>query len=143
LVLKARPTNAPAVTSHRPHRGASSDRSTAHAAATRNGTRNGSGRLSRSTATFTGLTARTRPASVAATGPNRRRTVTHSRATAPAPARALGSSRLQLLTPNRRADNPWIHGATGGLSTLMNPPGSKAAKKKLRQLTVMLRAAAA
>ena len=57
---------------------------------------NGSGRLSRLTATLIGLSASTSPATVAAATPNRRRTVAHSTATDAAPAIALGSRRLQL-----------------------------------------------
>jgi hypothetical protein len=124
-------------------RSASNERRMAHAAATRNKIRNGSGTLSRFTATLIGLRASTAPAMVAAVAPKRRRTVHHNRATANVPASALGSRTLQLFTPKLRADSAAIHRATGGLSTLMNPPGSKLAKKKLCQLIDMLRVAAA
>jgi len=63
--------------------------------------------------------------------------------TAADPASALGRRTLQLFTPKMRAERAAIHNATGGLSTEMNPPGSSDAKKKLLQLVVMLRVAAA
>ncbi len=41
-----------------------------------------------------------------------------------------------------RTLSAWNQSATGGLSTVMKPPGSNEAKKKFRQLAVMLRVAA-
>ena len=143
LVLNARPTNVPARTSQRKaRRGELSERWSAHTARSRRSSSHGSGRLSRLTATFTGDSASTRPATVAATSPNWRRTTTQSTATAAAPARADGSSTLQVLTPNTFADSPVTHHGTGGLSTLMNPGGSSATKNQLLQLCVAARVAA-
>src|SRR5438132_24630 len=58
-------------------------------------------------------------------------------------ASAPGRSRLQLEKPKTLVDSVWNHCASGGLSTVMNPPGSKAPKKKLRQEWPMDRTAAA
>ena len=104
---------------------------------------NGSGRLSRLTATLMGLNARIAPETVAAITPKRGRMVHQSSATAAAPAIALGSMRLVDEKPKTRTLNAWIHSATGGLSTEMYPPGSNALKNQLCQFDAMLRAAAA
>ncbi len=103
---------------------------------------NGSGRLRRFTATFTGLSASTVPPSVAANVPNRRCSRHHSSATEPAPASAPGSNRPQLFRPSRRTLAASIHSEAGGLSMLMNPPGSSETKKKLCHDEVMPRIAA-
>ncbi len=59
------------------------------------------------------------------------------------PANACGSRMLQLEKPNSRADNAMTQMATGGLSMVMNDPGSSDPKKKAFQLTVALLTAAA
>ncbi len=51
---------------------------------------------------------------------------------------ASGWSRLRPLKPKSLTLAAWIQKATGGLSTVTKAPGSKAMKKKLRQLCVML-----
>ena len=142
LVLNARPMRMPATVSQRIQRGLSNERITAHAAPRRNRSIHGSGRLRRLTATLIGDTANTKPAIVAATTPNRRRTMHHKTATAAVPAKADGRIRLHVETPNSRTDTAVIHSGTGGLSTLMNPPGSNAAKNQLCQLSDIDRAAA-
>ena len=119
FVLKATPTNNPASSTHRSPCSESSERITAHAAATRNRIMNGSGRLSRLTATLIGLSARMPAETVAAAIPNRGRIVHHRIATAAAPAIALGSIRLVGEKPKIRTLRAWIHVATGGLSTVM------------------------
>ena len=49
-----------------------------------------------------------------------RRTAAYTTATAATPSAAWGSSRLQLLNPNTRAEIPMTQNANGGLSTVMN-----------------------
>ena len=142
LVLNARPTNPPASTSQRMAWGEPNERCRAHTAESSSRSSHGSGRLSRLTAMFTGDSASTSAAMVAATRPNWRRTTTHSTATAPAPASAEGSSTLQELIPNSRADSPVTHSGIGGLSTLMNPGRSRATKNQLLQLSVIALVAA-
>ena len=102
LVLNPSPTNAPASTSHRMGRSLSSARSTAHAAATRNRIRNGSGRFSRLTEALIGLRASTSPATVAAPTPNRRRTVHPEHAH----ARRAGHGAREEEAPARVAEQP-------------------------------------
>lgn len=91
FVLKATPTSAPAAAIQAHHLGLSSERSTAAAAPSRRRIKNGSGRFRRFTATEIGVSASTRPATVAATVPKYRRTRSHNSATEAAPATALGS----------------------------------------------------
>ena len=50
---------------------------------------------------------------------------------------------LQLEKPKRRPERAMSHNAAGGLSTVMNEPGSSDPKKKAFQLTVALLTAAA
>ncbi len=59
------------------------------------------------------------------------------------PARASGSSMLQLENPKIRPDSSMTQSAAGGLSTVMKDPGSNDPKKKAFQLSVPLLTAAA
>ena len=61
----------------------------------------------------------------------------------PTPAAASGSSMLQELKPKRRAERSITHRAAGGLSTVMNEPGSMDPKKNAFQLLDPARTAAA
>ena len=58
------------------------------------------------------------------------------------PISAWGASRLQELTPNRRADSPMTQRAAGGLSTVMKLDASEEPKKKAFQLWLAAWAAA-
>ncbi len=98
--------------------------------------------LKRKIRVATGVRAVTAPASSPAAGPNHRRTVAYSSATVATPIRAWGTSRLQELTPNRRADRPMTHRAAGGLSTVMKFEASEDPKKNAFQLTLAAWAAA-
>src|SRR5207249_8099814 len=102
-----------------------------------------SGRLSRLTATVMGVTASTSAAISPAVFPNTRLTPKYNTTTDAIPAIAPGSRIEKLEKPNAFAKPLAIQRATGGLSTVMKPAGSYDAKKKLCQLCVMLRTAAA
>jgi len=109
-------------------------RVTQYAAATSNSTRKASGLSNRKISTAAGVSARTAPASRPAAEPATRRTVAASSATAATPSSACGTSRLQLLYPNSRADSPMIHKAPGGLSTVMKFEESSEPKNQAFQL---------
>src|ERR1700726_464782 len=102
-----------------------------------------SGLLNRNISAGTGVSARAAPASRPAAGPDQRRTAAYSRPTEATPSSACGASMLQLEKPKIRADNPMIHNAAGGLSTVMALPGSRAPKNRARQLFVPAQTAAA
>ena len=56
---------------------------------------------------------------------------------------ACGSRTLKLEKPNARADRPISHSDSGGLSTVMKLPGSRAPKNHAFQLSLPAFAAAA
>jgi hypothetical protein len=56
---------------------------------------------------------------------------------------ACGSRTLKLEKPSTRADSPISHSDSGGLSTVMNDPGSSAPKNHAFQLSLPAFAAAA
>jgi hypothetical protein len=82
------------------------------------------------------------PARSPAAGPNHRRTVAWTSATVATPISAWGTSRLQELTPNSRADRPMTHSEAGGLSTVMKLAASEDPKKNAFQLWLAAWAAA-
>ena len=84
----------------------------------------------------------TAPATSPAAGPNHRRTHPYRSPTVATPIRAWGTSRLQALTPNSRADSPMTHRAAGGLSTVMELAASEDPKRNAFQLWVAAWAAA-
>jgi len=84
--------------------------------------------------TAAGVRASTAPAISPAAGPATRRTAAASRPTAAMPSSACGTSRLQLLYPNSRADRPMTHRAPGGLSTVMKFEESSEPKNQAFQL---------
>ena len=102
-----------------------------------------SGRLSRLTATVIGVTASASPAISPAVFPNTRLTPKYRTTIEAIPAIAPGSRIEKLEKPKAFANPLAIQRETGGLSTVMKPAGSYDAKKKLCQLWVMLRTAAA
>ena len=79
----------------------------------------------------------------AATSPAHFRTSLCRISTDPTPAAACGNRMLHELKPNTRADSDCTQKAAGGLSTVMNDPGSMAPKKKAFQLFVPALTAAA
>ncbi len=111
-----------------PVRPARSDSSSAHAPNASSSVSIVSGLLSLSIATTIGVRVRAsaaiRAAAWAPRSPVRpamlRRTAAYTTATAATPSAAWGSSRLQLLNPNTRAEIPMTQNANGGLSTVMN-----------------------
>jgi hypothetical protein len=64
-------------------------------------------------------------------------------ATVATPARASGTSRLHDEYPKSRTEMACTQNAAGGLSTVMNEPGSSDPKKNAFQLTLPLLTAAA
>ena len=96
----------------------------------------------RSTATAIGVQARNSEAKRPAAVPNTRRTRWYSTRIDAKPSRACGSKTLDALKPKSSALRVWAQKATGGLSSDTKPAGWNALKKKLCQLTVMLRAPA-
>ena len=84
----------------------------------------------------------TRPAIVAATGPNEWRTTTNRMSTVATPARAWGRRMLNELSPNRRTDRPISIVPNGGLSTVMKFAASNEPKNQADQLFEAARAAA-
>jgi hypothetical protein len=98
--------------------------------------------LKRKIRVATGVRAITAPARRPAAGPNQRRTHAYSSPTVATPISASGTSRLQELTPKRRADSPMTHRAAGGLSTVMKLEASEEPKKKAFQLWLAAWAAA-
>src|SRR4029453_10866803 len=96
----------------------------------------------RNISTATGVRAVPAPASSPAAGPNHRRTVAYRSATVATPISAWGTSRLQALTPNSRAERPITHRAAGGLSTVMKLEASEDPKKNAFQLWLAAWAAA-
>ena len=121
----------------------SSARTVAYAAPTRSSVSRASGLSNRNISAATGVSASVAPASSPAAGPNQRRTVAYSRATAATPSSACGTSRLQELRPNVRAESSITHSATGGLSTVMKLDESEEPKKAAFQLWVPAWTAAA
>ena len=95
------------------------------------------------TTTLIGISARASAANAPALRPHTVRTPKYSSTTAAVPAIACGSNKLICEYPKIFADNACIHNENGGLSTATKPPGSKLAYRKLCQLIVMLRTAAA
>ena len=67
------------------------------------------------------------PATRPAVRPHARRTAAISKATAPTPHSTEGSRSDQELRPKTRADKAWSQKASGGLSTVIQPPGSSVA----------------
>ena len=55
---------------------------------------------------------------------------------------ACGTSTLQEPKPKTRAEAAWTQSASGGLSTVMTPPGSNEPKRNACQLWVIERTAA-
>src|SRR4051812_4646156 len=133
FVMKARPTTAPHHTRYRV-RPVSIARTTRYAETISRRISSASGLLTRPTATITGVTASAAPAIRPATGPKTRRTVALSTATEPTVNSACGSSIAKDDHPNTRADSPIAHSESGGLSTVMNEPGSMAPKNHAFQL---------
>ena len=111
-----------------PARPARSDSSSAHAPNASSSVSIVSGLSSLSIATTIGVRVRASAAiSAAAWAPRSpvrlamlRRTAAYTTATVATPSAAWGSSRLQLLNPNTRAEIPMTQNANGGLSTVMN-----------------------
>ncbi len=93
--------------------------------------------------TATGVSASTTPATRAAPGPDQRRTVSTSSATVAIPSTACGTSIDQGENPNRFAQSPIHQLSAGGLSTVMNPGASTAAKSQATGLRVEACTAAA
>ncbi len=77
----------------------------------------------------TGVTARARPPSSPAPGPNVRRNVAHNSATEATAISTCGTSMLQLFIPKRRAEISIGHNAAGVLSTVIELPQSEEPKK--------------
>ena len=65
------------------------------------------------------------------------------RATVAIPISACGTRMLHELKPKTCADRAWTQNANGGLSTVITPLGSNDAYRKLCQLAVIERTAAA
>jgi hypothetical protein len=135
LVVKARPTSTEAMTSQRVcppsiafHRAA--------AASTMSMVRMASGLLNRNISAATGVRASAAAARMAATSPAHRRTTRWRVTTATTPARASGARMAHDENPKIRAEISWTQNAAGGLSTVMNEPGSSEPKKNAFQLTV-------
>ena len=99
-------------------------RCVAYPAATMQSTSVMSGLLDRLTARITGVRARATPATRPAVRPQARRTAAISKATAPTPQSTDGNSSDQELKPKIRAESAWSQNASGGLSTVIQPPGS-------------------
>ena len=136
LARNANPMNTPASSSHRvPAR--SIARTVAYAAATISSTSSASGLLNRNISAATGVSASTAPAIRAGTQPATRRTAAWSRATAPTPIRACGTSMLQDEKPKIRADAAITHSDAGGLSTVITLPASSEPKRNASQLRVI------
>src|SRR5207248_3262120 len=93
--------------------------------------------------TATGVNASASAARWAATSPAHLRTSRWRISTEPTPAAAWGSRMLHELKPKIRADTVCTQKAAGGLSTVMNDPGSIAPKKNAFQLFVPALTAAA
>ena len=102
-----------------------------------------SGLSKRNISVATGVNAATAPAMSAAAGPNQRRTVVYSTPTVATPSRACGTSRLQELSPNTRADSSMGHKNPAGLSTVMKFEESIEPNSNARQLRVPAWTAAA
>jgi hypothetical protein len=90
--------------------------------------------LKRNISTATGVDASTTPATSAAGDEYQRRTVTYRSATLPTPISASGTSMLQVLNPNSRADRPMTHNEAGVLSTVMKLDASNEPKNQAFQL---------
>src|SRR4051812_28277927 len=133
--MKARPTTAPAPASVRV-RPDSSARTTRYAASTNRKASSASGLFTRPIAIDTGETASAPAASSAGAGPSSRLTVAYSRPTAATVHTASGSSIDNDEKPSRRPESPISQNASGGLSTVMNDPGSIEAKNSAFQVTV-------
>ena len=129
-MLKASPTTTPHHTSVR-QRPVSHARNPAPQARISSRIRIGSTPLSRETATNDGNTASASAPANAATAPRRRASRKYSSATASTPAIASGSSRLRGEKPNSLALAACTHRASGGLSTVISPPGSNDTNMKL------------
>ena len=142
LVSNASPSSTPHSTSPRVRPVSIADHS-AQADASSNNVSKASGLLYRNMTTATGVTASASAARWAATSPAHLRTSRCRISTDATPATASGSRMLHELKPNTRADNACTQKAAGGLSTVMNDPGSMAPKKNAFQLTVPAFTAAA
>ncbi len=102
-----------------------------------------SGTLPRSRATTAGERAKIAAASTAAGRPTSRVITRNITSTAAIPSITCGATTAHGCGPNMRTDSAWGHRAPGSLSMVIVAAGSNAAKKKLCQLTAMLRSAAA
>ena len=118
LVRNAKPTSAPASSSHRVL-ACSKARITAYAAPTSSSTSSASGLLNRNISAATGVSASTAPATSPAPGPNQRRTEAYSTATAATPASAWGTRMLHAFSPNARTDSAISQIDPGVLSTVI------------------------
>src|SRR3954462_14160609 len=125
--MKARPTTAPAQASV-PVRPDWIARTTREAESTSSRTSNASGLFTRPIAIDTGEIASAPAASSAGPGPARRFTDACSSPTAATAQIASGSSIENDENPSTRPERPIIQIASGGLSTVMNDPGSSAPK---------------
>jgi hypothetical protein len=76
----------------------------------------------------TGVRATIAPAARPAAGPETRRTAAWSTATLATPQTACGTRMLQLERPNNRTEAAISQIAAGGLSTVIELPGSSAPK---------------
>jgi hypothetical protein len=129
-VLKASPTSTPHHSSVR-QRPVSHARSAAPQARISSRINTGSTPFSRVTATNEGNTASASAPAIAGQGPRRRLITQYSAATESTPMIASGSSRLRGEKPNNFALTTCTHSASGGLSTVTSPPGSKETNRKL------------
>src|SRR3954469_2339374 len=135
FVMNARPTTTPHH-SRNLVRPVSIARTTSQAEATISRTSSASGMSTRAIATVIGEIASAAAAASPATGPNTRRTVAYSSATAAIVSSACGSSMENDEKPNARADRPMSHSDSGGLSTVMKLPGSSEPKNIAFQLSL-------
>jgi hypothetical protein len=88
-----------------------------------------SGRLSRLIAAVIGVSANSAAASSAVCGPAQRRTTRCSTNTAATPSMTCTSAIAHGWKPNTTVPSVWVQNASGGLSTVTTPAGSKPAKK--------------
>ena len=99
--------------------------------------------LFRSVEIATGMTASASAAARPDQTPKGHRTRLYTRKMESTPARAFGRASAKPVTPKKYALSACTQKPSGGLSTESEPPGSKAAKKKLCQETSMLLTVAA
>src|SRR3954469_17440501 len=124
FVMNARPTTTPHH-SRNLVRPVSIARTTSQAEATISTTSSASGMSTRAIATVIGEIASAAAAASPATGPNTRRTVAYSSATAAIVSSACGSSMLNDENSKARADRPMSQSESGGLSTRMKRTGPR------------------